>query len=204
MEELLDYDGLIYSIINKYPKRFDRDDLYQVGMIGLIDAYKHFDSGQDTKFSTYAYYYILGEVNKYIRGSSSLKVSKELIDLKKKIINVKDVMTQKLGRVPTDDEVALFLDIDIDTMRQAMEATEEVESIDSGYDSYKSFDENTSPEVLDLKDEISKLPKNERDLIYARYYNEMTQSETSNLLGMSQVQVSRNEAKILTKLRARL
>lgn len=203
MEELLDYDGLIYSIINRYPKRFDRDDLYQVGMIGLIDAYKHFDSSQDTKFSTYAYYYILGEVNKFIRGSSSLKVSKELIELKKKIINVKDVMTQKLGRVPSDDEVALFLDIDINTMRQAMEATDEVESIDEKGDAIRSFDD-TSPEIMDLKDEISKLPKNERDLIYARYYNEMTQSETSNLLGMSQVQVSRNEAKILTKLRARL
>lgn len=203
MEELLDYDGLIYSIINRYPKRFDRDDLYQVGMIGLIDAYKHFDSSQDTKFSTYAYYYILGEVNKFIRGSSSLKVSKELIELKKKIINVKDVMTQKLGRVPSDDEVALFLDIDINTMRQAMEATDEVESIDEKDDAIRSFDD-TSPEIMDLKDEISKLPKNERDLIYARYYNEMTQSETSNLLGMSQVQVSRNEAKILTKLRARL
>lgn len=203
MEELLDYDGLIYSIINRYPKRFDRDDLYQVGMIGLIDAYKHFDSSQDTKFSTYAYYYILGEVNKFIRGSSSLKVSKELIELKKKIINVKDVMTQKLGRVPSDDEVALFLDIDINTMRQAMEATDEVESIDEKGDAIRSFDD-TSPEIMDLKDEISKLPKNERDLIYARYYNEMTQIETSNLLGMSQVQVSRNEAKILTKLRARL
>lgn len=203
MEELLDYDGLIYSIINRYPKRFDRDDLYQVGMIGLIDAYKHFDSSQDTKFSTYAYYYILGEVNKFIRGSSSLKVSKELIELKKKIINVKDVMTQKLGRVPSDDEVALFLDIDINTMRQAMEATDEVASIDEKGDAIRSFDD-TSPEIMDLKDEISKLPKNERDLIYARYYNEMTQSETSNLLGMSQVQVSRNEAKILTKLRTRL
>lgn len=203
MEELLDYDGLIYSIINKYPKRFDHDDLYQVGMIGLIDAYKHFDSNQDTKFSTYAYYYILGEVNKYIRGSSSLKVSKELIDLKKKIIEVKDVMTQKLGRVPNDDEIALFLDVETNVIREAMEATEEVSSIDEGFDNIKSFDD-TSPEVLDLKNEISKLPKNERDLIYARYFNELTQSETSNLLGISQVQVSRNEAKILMKLRTKL
>lgn len=203
MEELLDYDGLIYSIINRYPKRFDRDDLYQVGMIGLIDAYKHFDSSQDTKFSTYAYYYILGEVNKFIRGSSSLKVSKELIELKRRIIEVKDNMTQKLGRVPTYDEIALFLDVDIEVMQQAMEATDEVASIDEKVDTIRSFDD-TSPEIMDLKNEISRLPKNERDLIYARYYNEMTQNETSNLLGMSQVQVSRNEAKILTKLRARL
>ena len=59
MEKVLDYDGLIYSIINKYPSRFDKEDLYQVGMIGLIDAYKHYDKSHDTKFSTFAYYYIV-------------------------------------------------------------------------------------------------------------------------------------------------
>lgn len=203
MEELLDYEGLIYSIINKYPRRFDRDDLYQVGMLGLIDAYKHFDKSQDTKFSTYAYYYILGEVNKYIRNSCSLKVSKELIDLKKKIIKARDIMTQRLGREPSDSEVALFLDVEEDVIHQAMLATDEVCSIDEGYDTLKSFDD-TSPEVLDLKEEIARLPKNERDLICARYFNELTQNETSNLLGISQVQVSRNEAKILMKLRTRL
>ena len=84
MDSLLDYEGLVYSIIHKYP-RSDQDDLYQVGMIGLVEAYKHYDKRYDTKFSTFAYYYIVGEVNKYIRESSSLKVSKTFIDLKKKI-----------------------------------------------------------------------------------------------------------------------
>ena len=70
-------------------------------MVGLIDAYKHYDKSFDTKFSTYAYYYIIGEINKYIRESSSLKVSKSLIDLNKNILKTKEVMTQKLGRVPT-------------------------------------------------------------------------------------------------------
>ena len=82
MDTLLDYEGLIYSIINKYPRRFDYDDLYQVGMIGLIDAYKHYDESYETKFSSFAYYYIIGEINKYIRESSSLKVSRSLIELK--------------------------------------------------------------------------------------------------------------------------
>ena len=82
MEELLDYEGLIYSIIKNYPSKYDRDDLFQVGMLGLIDAYKHYDKNQNTKFSTFAYYYIVGEVNKYIRESSSLKVSRDLIELK--------------------------------------------------------------------------------------------------------------------------
>ena len=94
--------GLIYMIMNKYFKGYDKDDLYQVGMLGLIDAYKHYNSNYDTKFSTFAYYYIVGEVNKYIRENSSLKVSKNLIEVKKKILDCRDVMTQKLGRVPTN------------------------------------------------------------------------------------------------------
>ena len=71
MDELLEYDGLIYSIISKYPKRYDREDLYQVSMIGLIDALKHYNNNYNTKFSTFAYYYIVGEINKYIRENSS-------------------------------------------------------------------------------------------------------------------------------------
>lgn len=203
MEELLDYEGLIYSIINRYPKRYERDDLYQVGMLGLIDAYKHFDRSQETKFSTYAYYYIIGEVNKYIRESSSLKVSKGLIDLKKSIIKCREEMTQKLGREPTKLELSLYLEVEEKTIDMALQATDEVESIDEAYNTCKTYD-NTSAEVLDLKTEVMKLPREERNLILARYYEELTQKETSNILGISQVQVSRNEAKILQKLRNNL
>ena len=197
MEEVLDYEGLIYSIINKYSKRFDKDDLYQVG--GLIDAYKHYDNSFDTKFSSFAYYYILGEVNKYIRNSSSLKVSKNLIEVKTRILKVKDSMMQKLGREPTNMEIALYLDLDVSVVDEAM-LTDNVESIDREIPTY----DDTSAEILDLKDEILKLPVDERKLIVARYYQEMTQQEVSKLLGISQVQVSRNEAKILKKLRTRL
>ena len=106
MEGLLDYDGLIYKIISKYPRKFDRDDLYQVGMLGLIDAYKHYNSTYGTKFSTFAYYYIVGEVNKYIRENSCVKVSKGLIELKQKILKCREIMTQKLGRKSTNLEVS--------------------------------------------------------------------------------------------------
>lgn len=203
MEGLLDYDGLIYKIISKYPSRFDKDDLYQVGMIGLIDAYKHYDSTFGTKFSTFAYYYIVGEVNKYIRENSSIKVSKGLIELKQKILKCRDSMTQKLGRVPTNLEISLYLDEDEELINNALIATDEVTSIDEQVNLLKSYDD-TSPEVLDLKSEIGKLSINEQKLIYARYYEELTQSETSDILGMSQVQVSRNEAKVLKKLRESL
>ena len=203
MEELLDYEGLIYSIISKYSKRYDRDDLYQVGMIGLIDAYNHFDQSLGTKFSTFAYYYIVGEVNKYIRESSSLKVSKELIDLNKKIINARELMIQKLGREPSNLEIALYLDVDENMIDNALLATGEVESIDATYEEFKSYD-NTSCDVLDLREELSKLDEYEKKLIVDRYFNEMTQSEISKKLGISQVQVSRNETKILQKLKTKL
>lgn len=203
MDKLLDYEGLIYSIINKYPKRFERDDLYQVGMLGLIDAYKHFDSSQGTKFSTYAYYYIIGEVNKYIRESSSLKVSKNLIELKKSIIKAKEVISQRLGREASNTEVAVYLEVTPEMVDMALQATDEMESIDDVYNVVKTYDD-TSPELLDLRNEIMNLPSEERNLILARYYEELTQRETSSILGMSQVQVSRCEAKILQKLRDRL
>ena len=203
MDKLLDYEGLIYSIINKYPKRFERDDLYQVGMLGLIDAYKHFDSSQGTKFSTYAYYYIIGEVNKYIRESSSLKVNKNLIELKKSIIKAKEVISQRLGREATNTEVAVYLEVTPEMVDMALQATDEMESIDDVYNVVKTYDD-TSPELLDLRNEIMNLPSEERNLILARYYEELTQRETSSILGMSQVQVSRCEAKILQKLRDRL
>ncbi len=203
MDTILDYEGLIYSVINKYPSRFDHDDLFQAGMLGLVDAYKHFDPSVSVKFSTYAYYYIVGEVNKYIRESCSLKISKDLINLKKKILQVTDIMTQKLGRVPSSLELSLYLDVPLEDVDSAIIATDEVISIDEKYDILKYFD-NINADLLDLHDSIDKLSEDERNLIIARYYDGMTQNETSKVLGISQVQVSRNEAKILKKLRTSL
>ena len=205
MEELLEYEGLVYSIISKYSKRYDLDDLYQVGMIGLMEAYKHYDKSQNTKFSSFAYYYIVGEVNKYIRLNHNLKVSRELIHLKKKILEAKEVMSQKLGREVSNLEIAIYLEVDEKLIEEAIEATEEVESLDNTYDSINTNDDiYTRADILDLKNEIDKLDTNEKKLIYQRYYQELTQQETSKILGISQVQVSRNEAKILKKLRTRL
>ena len=202
MEELLEYDGLIYSIISKYPKKYDREDLYQVSMIGLIDALKHYNSNYDTKFSTFAYYYIVGEVNKYIRENSSLKVSKNLVDLKNKIIKTKEIISQKLGREATNLEVSLYLEIDENLVNEAL-SFDDVTSIDDSQIEISSYD-NTSAEILDLNNELDELSLKEKRLIYSRYYEGLTQSETSKILGISQVQVSREENKILKKLKTRL
>ena len=202
MEEILDYEGMLYSIISKYPKRYDKDDLYQVAMLGLIDAHKHYDESFNTKFSTYAYYYIVGEVNKYIRESSSLKVSRNLIDLNKKVIKTKELMSQKLGREPTNLEISLYLEVDEEVINNAIIACSEVSQIEN--EDVNSYDNITSSTILDLREEIKKLPKTEKNLIMARYYDELTQSETSKILGISQVQVSRKEKKVLQKLKSNL
>ncbi len=203
MEELLNYEGLVYHIITKYSHHYDREDLYQVGMIGLMDAYRHYKKDFSTKFSTFAYYYIVGEIHKYIRESSSLKVGRDIVELKKKLLKAKEVMAQRLGREPTNLELSLFLDIEEKEVDMALLATEEVHPLEEVEEFYQTFDD-TSPEILDLKLELDKLPKEEKELIQARYFEDLTQKEVSSRMGISQVQVSRQESKILQKLRSRL
>lgn len=212
MEELLNYEGLVYGIIQRYTKYFEKDDLYQVGMIGLINAYHNFDSTQGTKFSTYAYYYVLGEVRKYVRESGLVKVSSDLVKLNQCIEKTSEQMSQRLGREPTTTELSLFLEIDEEKIEEARVAALDVKSLDYSvdealpefYNSVASYDKETSPEILDLRRELSRLSDEEKSLIVARYYEDMTQSETSRELGISQVQVSRKEGKILEKLRVAL
>ena len=211
MEDLLEYENLVYSIISKYGSYFDRDDLYQVGMIGLIDAYKHFDESLGVKFSSYAYYYIVGEVTKFVRENRSVKVSKDVIQLNSSIEKCRDMMRQRLGREPTDMEISLFLEISEDKIGEVSSLMQEVKSLDFCYDedvslynSVMRFDSETRDSVLDLKEAIRNLRSEEKALIDARYYQDMTQSETSKILGMSQVQVSRREGKILEKLKSKV
>lgn len=212
MEELLNYEGLVYGIIQRYTKYFEKDDLYQVGMIGLINAYHNFDSTQGTKFSTYAYYYVLGEVRKYVREAGLVKVSSDLVRLNQCIEKTSEQMSQRLGREPTTTELSLFLEIDEEKIEEARVAALDVKSLDYSvdealpefYNSVASYDKETSPEILDLRRELSRLSDEEKNLIVARYYEDMTQSETSRELGISQVQVSRKEGKILEKLRVAL
>ena len=209
MEELLNYEGLVYGIIQRYTKYFEKDDLYQVGMIGLINAYHNFDSTQGTKFSTYAYYYVLGEVRKYVREAGLVKVSSDLVKLNQCIEKTSEQMSQRLGREPTTTELSLFLEIDEEKIEEARVAALDVKSLDYSvdealpefYNSVASYDKETSPEILDLRRELSRLSDEEKNLIVARYFEDMTQSETSRELGISQVQVSRKEGKILEKLR---
>ena len=121
-------------------------------------------------------------------------------------------MMQKLGREPSITEISLFLEVDEEKILQAQQAISDVKSLDyiysddgcELYNSVQSIEQGMDADILDLRNEITNLPKEEKELILARYYGELSQSETSQKLGMSQAQVSRNEAKILQKLKQRL
>lgn len=209
---LVDNEKLVYSIINKFRGYFDMDDLYQVGMIGLINASKNFNKSEGVKFSTYAYTYVFGEVNKYIRENNNLKIGKDAIRLKKSIEKAKDIMRQKLLREPTTLEVSLFLDMPLEKVIEIESIKQETKSLDyigeedsnSLYNKVSFENKEIDPEILDLKIELDHLDNDEKKLIYSRYYLDMTQQETSKEMGMSQVQVYRKEAKIFKKLKSRL
>ena len=181
-------------------------------MIGLIDASKRFDPNLGIKFSTYAYKYIIGEVTKYLRENTNLKISRDVIRLKSSIEKSKDFLRQKLGREPTNLELSLVLEIDEEKINEIEAISTQVRSLDycidddldNLYNSIRIEEKNLSPNVLDLKEEISKLDCEEKEIIYSRYYYDMTQSEISEKLGISQVQVSRKESRILQKLKTRL
>lgn len=215
-EQLVDnYSRLIYSIARRYSYGNDLDDLYQVGMTGLIKAYEKYDASYGTKFSTYATKYVLGEVLKYVRENKLIKINKETINLGKSINRAREVLSQKMMREPTTSELSLFLEIDEKMVQDAIIATEYVKSLDYDlsndedkelnlYDSLAYEEKGYSDNIIDLKIELEKLSEFEQNLIRSRYYEGRSQQEVSNELGISQVQVSRVENKILTKLKTKL
>ncbi len=208
---VLNNEGLVRSIANRFSGYFDMEDLYQAGRMGLVKAAKKFNPKQG-EFSTYAYTYVLGEVNKYIRENNNLKIGKDVIRLKKSIEKARDVMRQKLHREATTLEVSLFLDMDEEEILRIESIKQETKSLDymkeeesdNLYNRVRFEDKDTRPEILDLKTELEQLDNDEQQLIYSRYYLDMTQSETSKEMGMSQVQVYRKEAKIFEKLKSKL
>ena len=208
-EAILENTGLIYSVINKYTKYFDKDDLYQAAVLGLINAYKNYDNKSSAKFSSYAYFYILGEVKKYIRESNTMKVSKELSKLNNVILRSKDALSQKLGKTPNIEELSSFTGIDINTINEIEIVTSISKSLDEEDEkslyNYVSYNEHEyNEEILDLKNEINNLNDFDRSLIENRYIKDLSQKETSKALGINQVKVSRKERDILVRLRERL
>ena len=190
---------------------FEQDDLYQVAMIGLINALNNYKENKNTKFSTYAYFYILGEVKKYIRESSIVKVSKELSKLNLSIEKARGYLIQKLGREVSDFEIATFLEIDEKQVEDARMSNLFLKSLDYEneedqdlYDFIGYSDDRYNIDYIMLNDEVNKLSDMDRRIIFERYKKGLTQTEVSEKLGISQVKVSRLEKDILVRLRTRM
>ena len=206
-DDILVYEKLIYSVIKKYTSFYDKDDLYQAGILGLLKAHENFDENANVKFSTYAYFSILGEVKKFVREDKNIKISREYIKLNQSIDKAKEVLSQRLMRAPTTAELSLFLEIDEKKLMEVEEANQFIMSLNYENDDDEELLYNQvfteekayNEDIQDLKTELSNLTDEEKKLVEERYFNDLTQSETSNKLGLSQVQVSRKETKILQK-----
>ena len=209
-----EHKNLIYKLTNFFPNYNNKEDLFQVGCIGLLNAYKRYDSSFNTKFTTYAYPFILGEINNYVKNDKGIKVSRDISRLNSSIERASVLLTQKLMHEPTVSEISEYLEIDECFVVDALLSRYPIRSVDSvisddGKDitlldtipDVNSMDINT---LIALKDELSKLSDLEKEIINGRYMKDLTQSEVADALGISQVQVSRKEQKVLTKLRNNL
>lgn len=211
MDDIIDkYGKLVYSIAKYFDGYKSKEDLYQVGFIGLITAYNKFDSSYGVKFSTYAYSYILGEMKKLVREDKGIKVSRDITKLNLKIEKARILLSQKLYREPSIKELSSFLEIDENLITEAMSLSMPISIDEPVTEDNISLHEVISDKVVDidtliaLKQELNSLNKEEKTLIEKRYLEDMTQGEVANILGMSQVQVSRYEQKIKTKLKNNL
>ena len=213
MEELIfENRNLIYSITRYFERYSNKEDLFQAGCIGMIMAYKNFNPNMNVKFTTYAYPYILGEMKKLVREDKTLKVSRNIQLLNLKIEKANILLTQKLMRNPTIDELSDFLEIPINLIEESINSNKAIYSIDEPLnengkeitlkDTIGKID--NIDDLLLLKEELAKLNPFEQQLINKRYINDLTQQQTAEELGISQVQVSRGEQKILTKLKSKL
>ncbi len=195
--------GLVWSVARRFTGRgYDIEDLFQIGCIGLIKCIDKFSFEYQVKFSTYAVPLIQGEIKRFLRDSGAIKVSRSLKEMNMKVEQYRQNVLKEKGYEPEIEEIAAALSFDAGDIVMAMEASMEIESLETP--GILSKTEEYSQDIVDrltISQMLDKLEKNERRLIELRYFEDRTQSETGKELGISQVQVSRQEKKILEKLK---
>lgn len=207
-ELVKEYSSFIYGIAKKFDGYPNKEDLYQAGYIGLITAYKNYKEEENTKFTTYAYTYIYGEMCKLVREDKGIKISRDIIKLKNAIEKATNYLSQKNLRQPTNQELALFLEvreIDIENAKKTINLLQSIDEpiVEEGKQmnlsdiiASKRLDIDT---LIVLKQELMNL--NEKDRKILLYSMNMSQSEIGNIMDMKQVQVSRTLTKIKQKIR---
>lgn len=210
---------LVLKIVHRFKnKGQEMDDLFQIGTIGLLQAINKFDLSRRVKFSTYAVPLIIGEIKRFIRDHSSLRLSRSLQATSHEIRDLEEKFLQENGRRPSVSEVAQLLDLSPEEVVAAMEGVKQPLSIhqkiecgEGEGDIYlheqladPTRSRDTILERLDLSRVIHQLTKKEKKILFFRYIQELTQEEIGAVLGVSQVQVSRLEKKILERIRSHL
>ena len=207
--------GLIYSVAKRFVGRgVEMEDLIQIGSIGLLKAVDHFNASFEVKFSTYAVPMIAGEIKRYLRGDGSLKVSRSLEENYVRIYSAREKLEKELGREPVMEEIAQSAQLSVDEVVMSLESGAEVESLHKiiyqgdGNDislmdrlQEKENGQDAALNRIFLDEILKKLDARERQLIYMRYFKDMTQTEIAAEMGISQVQVSRMEKRILKQLK---
>lgn len=213
---VLSNQRLVWAVVQRFLGRgYEPDDLFQIGCIGLMKAVDKFDLSYDVKFSTYAVPMIIGEIQRFLRDDSTVKVSRSLKETAKKIRHVRDDLAKDLGRQPVISEIAEALQIEPSEVVFAQEALRSPASIhetvfendgDPIYlmDQIADEDNEVWFDKIALHDTLSHLPERERLIVYLRFFKDKTQSDVANVLGISQVQVSRLEKRILRYIKEQL
>lgn len=210
--------GLVWSIVRRFMCRgHEPEDLFQIGSIGLIKAIDKFDMSYDVKFSTYAVPMIMGEIKRFLRDDGVIKVSRSMKETAGKIRSTREKLSSLYGREPTLEEISTELNLAKEEVVMALESGAEVESLyktiyqGDGNAIYlidkleQTNDENENMiDKLALKETIASLDEKDQELIRLRYFMNRTQTDIAKELGISQVQVSRLEKKILLKMRERM
>ncbi|MDE6357188.1 MAG: RNA polymerase sporulation sigma factor SigF [Eubacteriales bacterium] len=210
--------GLIWSVVRRFLNRgYDAEDLFQIGSIGLLKCVKKFDTNYDVKFSTYAVPMIMGEIKRFLRDDGMIKISRPLKEMATKAKYIKDIITKEKNEEPTINEIAVALDVSVEDLLLALDADREVESLYStvyqndGKAVYlidklelKGDNSESIVDSIVLKQVIENLEEREREIITLRYFQDKTQNQVAEIIGVSQVQISRIEKKVLSKIRAYL
>lgn len=207
--------GLIRSVLRGFMNRgYEVDDLFQIGSIGLLKAIDKFDTSFNVKFSTYAVPMIMGEIKRFLRDDGLIKVSRSLKQLAGQAKRAQELLSKRLGREPTIQEISDEIGVEREEVIMALESSYHPEYLynvihqDDGAPLYLidkiSLDTGEQEEILDnifLKDILSRLQPRDRQVIFLRYYKDKTQTEVAKELGISQVQVSRIEKRIIEDMR---
>ena len=212
-QELIENNiGLVHSCAQKLKGRgMEYDDLFQAGCMGLIKAADAFDVGRGLRFSTYAVPVILGEMRRLFRDGGTVKVSRTLKELSLKITRVRERFSLEHGREPHVSELARILEVEESQIVEAITAATPPLSLTAGeedgggqLDLPVDSPEDMLSDIISLKQVLGQLEPGDRRLVFLRYFGGKTQTQTAQELGMTQVQVSRREKKILQSLRAQL